>query len=580
MSIFQEIKSKLSILDVVNEYATVRKAGIYWKGQCPFHHERTASFTVSPHREIFYCFGCHAGGDVIAFIAQIERCSQLQAAKHLIERYNLPLSVEQIPRAALEEKVEYKERYFAACASIAHWCREQLTKNKDAQLYITERGIAIPSIDRFMLGYFPAGIAALKNLITHMQRDGFLAQELYEMHILMEGSSLYSPFEDRIILPIRDQVGRFCGFGARIFRLHDTRAKYYNSHDQEFFNKGSLLFGFDLAKKTIQKLDAVLLVEGYLDCIAMVQAGFENTIATLGTSCTVEHLKIIGRFANNLTVVYDSDAAGQQAIMRLAALCWQTDLNITIITLPAQEDPASFLQKGGDFALLASKQLDIFDFYRQRLGAGFNEQNTQEKISIIREFIEALVPITDPLKREMAMQKAAATFNVSFALLAAQLKTQRFAAQKRTQIAVEPDKIIVPVFSQLEKMLFCAILNNHDTNQEDSKFLQASLSSQLQHFLHLFDRYKAEHGTQAFSLFFDALTAPEKSFISGLLVEVEQMAPVSFDELIDQYLKKQWKMMINNVKIKLASHHDQNEVAQLFTAMEHLKQRMSRRGLI
>lgn len=580
MNIFQEIKSKLSILDVVNEYATLRKAGIYWKGCCPFHAERTASFTVSPHREIFYCFGCHAGGDVIAFIAQIERCSQLQAAKYLIERYNLPLALEQIPRAALEEKTEHKERYFAACAALARWCQEQLVKSKDAQKYIEERGINTVSKDRFMLGYFPAGVGALKNLITHMQREGFLAQELYDMHILMEGSSLYSPFEDRLILPIKDQVGRFCGFGARIFRPHDTRAKYYNSHDQEFFNKGSLLFGFDSAKKAIQKSDSVLLVEGYIDCIAMVQAGFENTIATLGTSCTLEHLKIISRFANNLTVVYDGDAAGQQAIMRLATLCWQTDVNITIIPLPAQEDPASFLQKNGDFAPLIAKRLDIFDFYRERLGSTFNHQNTQEKISIIKEFIEMLAPMADPLRREVALQKAAATFNVPFSLLADQLKVQRQATPKAVKATEKTIKETQSEFSPLEKMLFCAILNNHDINQEDSIFLRATLPSQLQHFLQIFDQYTAQHGAQAFSVFFDTLAAPEKSFISGLLVEIEHMAPVPLQELVDQYLKKQWKMMVNNVKIKLAGHHDQHEVAQLFTAMEHLKQRMSRRGLI
>lgn len=193
MNLFSYIKQRLPILDVVSEYATLKKAGLYWKGCCPFHHERTPSFSVSPHKEIFYCFGCHLGGDVISFIAKAEHCTPIEAAQHLIERYRI-----QVPQEITWEKSsqtqESKDLYFKTCLTFAQWCEAQLAKSTAAVRYITERKITEQSVKDFSIGYCPGQI---KSLLAYAQKQGIMATNLIDAHILQEGKqALYSPLKN------------------------------------------------------------------------------------------------------------------------------------------------------------------------------------------------------------------------------------------------------------------------------------------------------------------------------------------------------------------------------------------------
>ncbi len=327
MNLFSYLKTRVTILDVVSEYATLKKAGLYYKGQCPFHSEKTASFTVSPHKEIFYCFGCHVGGDVIAFIAKIEQCSQTDAAKHLIDRYNIELPTTLSAQVNLSPNSD--KHYFHICQVVTDWCHQQLLKSAEPFSYLSKRGITKKSIQDFKIGFMPGGLANIKKFITDLNKEQILVDDLLEWHILSRAKNiLFSPYEDRIIFPISDPIGRYCGFGGRIFKPQDTRPKYYNSHENDNFAKGQLVFGLDKAKKDIQKTTKVFLVEGYTDCIAMAQSGFTNTVATLGTACTLDHLNVLGRYAQELYVLYDGDNAGQQAILRIGQLCWQASLDL------------------------------------------------------------------------------------------------------------------------------------------------------------------------------------------------------------------------------------------------------------
>jgi DNA primase len=190
MNLFSYIKSKISIIDVVNEYTHLKRAGLYYKAHCPFHHEKTASFTVSPGKEIFYCFGCHANGDVISFIADMEHCSQLDAAKHLADRYNIELPSELM----LEESdadIKKREWYFYICKNFATWCHEQLVRNQSVLNYVQSRGISKTSINTFMLGYFPGGIKSIKLLLQSMNEQQLMASDLVEAHILQESAHMF-----------------------------------------------------------------------------------------------------------------------------------------------------------------------------------------------------------------------------------------------------------------------------------------------------------------------------------------------------------------------------------------------------
>ena len=588
MSVFEFVKSQLPVLTVVGEYTTLKRAGVYWKGHCPFHHEKTASFTVTPHRDIFYCFGCGLGGDVIAFIARAEGCSQLEAVRYLADRYALTLP-EDFSFQQTEQAVEAKERYFDLCHQVALWCHQQVGRFHQATTYLEQRHLAPATQTLFRIGYFPPGAAALKELCAQLKKEGFLVKDLLEARIVLEGKhGLYSPFEDRIIFPIADHLGRICGFGGRVFKSDDTRAKYYNSHDHAFFNKSTVLFGLSVAKKTVQEKGAVFVVEGYLDCIAMVQAGYTNTVATLGTACTQEHLQNLSRYASTLYVLYDGDAAGQKAIVRLSEHCWNVAMELAIIILPDNHDPDSFLVSGGTLEPLIASAKDVFSFSVDRISADFTSKPLQERLAGIKELLEIILKLKDPLKQDMLLQKAASTCAVPFTTLQRELASRQSGAEKKVNEQEKPQlqkKMIQKEISDLEKQVFCAILNNGEkVAREDEVLLGAVLPESLAHIFRLFQKHKEESPDSDFSTFFGTLSSDEQNFVNRLLISTP-ISPDStlYEQLIKQLYKKQWKIAVTRVKTQLAQAQqagDGQGVQMLMQEFQELKQRMVEKGLL
>lgn len=556
MNLFSFIKARVAILDVISEYVTLKRAGGYHKGTCPFHHEKTASFTVSPDKDIFYCFGCHVSGDAISFIAKIENCSQKDAAKLLAEKYSIELP-QNISFELSEKHTEEKNHYFAICKAVALWCHEQLLKNQSAQAYFNKRGFGHDSFNYFTLGYFPSGNASISDLLYSMKKQSILPRDLIDAHILAEGrTTLYSPFEERLIFPIKDVLGRHCGFGGRIFKDHDTRPKYYNSRENEYFIKGSLLFNLDKAKKSIQETGKIFLVEGYTDCMAMTQQGIPNTVATLGTACTIEHLKQLARYAEHIYVVYDGDSAGKQAVLRLTELCWQVNLELKVILLPNGDDPASFFAKNGNMQELINNAQDIFFFFIDTLGQNFINKPLNQKIQTTRSFLEVIAAISDPLKKDILLQKAAKTFDIPFESLKEELERHKATSLPETlnnkSSDTESDRTeTIPL---LEKRIFCAIMNNMELlNGEMRVRLIKYLPSPLKDILSKLKENRGKSEKVTFGLFFDTLNEYEKQYISKLLLENNEIVDsAAFDKLLEQLQKKQWKMIVRDIKLQLA----------------------------
>lgn len=577
MNLFSYIKQRLPILDVVSEYATLKKAGLYWKGCCPFHHERTASFSVSPHKEIFYCFGCHTGGDVISFIAKVEHCTPLEAARHLVDRYRIAVPQE-ITWEKSSQTHEAKSLYYLTCTVFAQWCEAELKKNSAAHAYLEQRHITQASCKEFSLGYCPHDV---KGLLNFAQKQGILAANFIDAHILMEGKQgLYSPFEERIIFPIRDPIGRFVGFGGRVFRTGDDRPKYYNSHDHTFFNKGTMLFGLDRAKKAIAQAETAFLVEGYTDLIVMNQHGFTNTVATLGTACTQEHLKNVARYAQKLLILYDGDAAGQNAVIRLAELCWNAALDPYVITLPSQDDPASFLLGGGDLSAKVEHASEIFSFILTHMGADFEQKSLQEKLAITKKILQIIIALPDPLKRDLLLTQASHAFSIPTQTLKEAFKITK----EKTKEIVPPAEAAKASFeiSQLEKKLFSAILyHKEDIAEEDRELLRLWLPTNLKHLFESVIAAKTESDVNINALF-EGVTDKEKELLSGLMMEALQEQPASFQDLLLQYYKKQWKITIHNVKLRVYEAQqggDVERVKKVLTDINELKKKMLRRGI-
>src|SRR3990167_814297 len=450
MTIFEFVKSKIPILDVINQYSKLKKAGIYWKGNCPFHAEKTPSFTVSQHKEIFYCFGCHEGGDIIAFMAKAEGCTQLEAAKSLIEKYGLSIP-ESLNLNSQQEtnNPDKKKRYFKICEETANWAHKCLLESSIAIKYVRDRKIEDSTARIFTIGYFTP--QSIKKLLSHMHNFGFVAKDLINAGILAENKNkIYSPFEGRILFPIKDHIGRFCGFGGRIFKTDDDRAKYYNSKENEHFFKGSILFGLDIAKEKIRKKGFVFLVEGYTDCIAMYQAGYTNTVATLGTACTSEHIKILNRFASEVYVLYDGDNAGQEAILRLTELCCDVSLDLKVVCLPSKEDPASFIATGKDLAPFIKNKKNIYIFFTETISQGFQIKSLDEKLKAVGKLVEMIQKIDDPIKQNILIQSAVAALNIPIESLTSRIKQLKLPIKLQSNIE-ETNK--------LENIIFSALLN-------------------------------------------------------------------------------------------------------------------------
>lgn len=563
MSAFIFVKNHLNILDVIQEYTSLKRAGLYWKGHCPFHHEKTASFTVSPNKGIFYCFGCHSGGDIITFIAKIENCTPLEAVQHLANRYNFTLPENNTE--SQQQEAQEKERYFSLCKLMAQWCNSMLEQSPLALRYLQERDINKQSQKTFLVGYFPGGLQGIRSLLNYMKQHSILADDLVRAGIIKQGKTvLYSAFEERIIFPITDHLGRFCGFGGRIFKPDDTRAKYYNSSENQFFTKGSLLFGLDLAKKSIQKNNAVFLVEGYTDCIAMMQHGYDNTVATLGTACTVEHLTLLSRYAHRVMALYDGDNAGQEAILRLAELSWQASIDPYVICLPTGEDPASFLHRKNDLTPYIDKATDIIIFFVETMGSQFCTQPLREKLRLTRKILHIIASIEDNLKRDLLLQRTADILQIPVVTLEKELQ---HAEPKTVAMPSYPESLSdqrVESDQRLEKKIFFAIMNN-------VQLLNGKLSSFLPYFfpdswgviLSKLSQEQRTNPSSTFVSFFDSLTTQEQHLISSILmVEEQEVQPQEFANLVAQLQRKHWKKIAHTLKDQLAqANRDDNKEA-------------------
>lgn len=591
MNIFSEIKAKLAILDVVNEYTTLKRAGVYFKGLCPIHQEKTASFFVTPHKGIFYCFSCHVGGDLIAFVAAMERCSPLEAARLMAQRHSIPIALDGKPESADAVRSEWslQQRHATLCGLIAQFCHEQLFESGGAAAahYLAERALTRQSIDTFILGYLPSGERARKRLLAFIQKSGFMANDLLDTKFMLaHKQGLYSPFEERIIFPIHDHMERSCGFGGRVFRAGDDRPKYYNSHDSLHFNKSTLLFGFHKAKRAMQKTNTVSIAEGYMDCIALTQAGLTNSVATLGTACTAEHVKLLARYVNTLNVVYDGDKAGLDATMRLGEMCWQQELDVYVTELPRGEDPASYLAHNAESWNMLPRR-DIFGFYVHTLEKQFHtHQSLTEKLQSIRAILERIQRIEDSLKRNVLLQQVAGACNIPLATLQRALQP----TPSRPAIAAFTPQKKQRAINKFAKSLLCAILSEgHLFSSGDeaiiSRLLPLRLRILFEKLQHYLQHYKGNGATSPylFSDFFGTLTIQEQEYIARTLMEHESQTVPPLEMLLEQCRVRFWKDAVRELQHKIATAqdtHNHEQLTKLMQEFHHLKSSILHKGII
>lgn len=391
-----EIRRRVSILDVVSPHVTLRRAGRRYKGLCPFHSEKTPSFTIDPERGFFYCFGCHAGGDVFDFIMRLGSLSFGEARQQLADGAGIRLET------PTEEKGSGdRERWLRAVAEAAGFFRAQLAgpAGQDARRYLAARGVDRATVDAFRLGFAPPG---WDNLTRALGARGYDASALEAAGLTVArpgGGGYYDALRHRLIFPIHDLQARPIAFGGRI--LDDGTPKYLNTRETPLFTKGRTLYALSDARDAIRASGEAVVVEGYMDALTCHQYGIRNAVASLGTALTVDQVLLLKRFASRAVLVYDSDAAGIGAAERGLDVFDQAELPVRVAVLPGESDPDAFLRRDGAdaFRRACEDALPIFDYRLAMVQRRYDGRTVEGKVGIVNELGQLIITVSNPVRQ-------------------------------------------------------------------------------------------------------------------------------------------------------------------------------------
>lgn len=428
-----EIKNNADLVDVVSEVVLLKKTGKNYLGLCPFHSEKTPSFTVSPEKQIFYCFGCGSGGTVFSFLMKQEGISFPDAARSLARKYGIEIPITHL---SSEQKrlITERENLLGVNKEAMAFFRQTLLKSsegKTANEYLRSRQLTKKTIDDFYIGYAPSG---WERLVSHFSKKKIQGHLVEKTGLILSNKSrggYYDRFRNRIVFPIFNLNQQVIGFGGRV--LDDALPKYLNSPETPVFSKSRSLYGLNRAKKRCRESDTVFIVEGYFDLLALHQHGIENTVATLGTGLTKEHIRLLKGFVSKFYLVYDSDDSGIKAAQRVIEIFRTEEVDARIVVLPAGHDPDSYLFNSGSEAFMdvVSKALGIIPFLIES-AVKKHGLSVEGKIRIISDLKEPLALINDRIARSLYIQKISERIGVDEAAV---LEKVRETSSRKTTIS-------------------------------------------------------------------------------------------------------------------------------------------------
>lgn len=397
--VIQKIKEENDIVDVISESVKLKRAGRNYSGLCPFHHEKTPSFSVSADKQIYKCFGCGEAGNVITFVMKTKNLTFPEALKLLADKANIDLELDNDKDNNNKNSFEklYKlnvlaARYFFKC----------LQEDVNAKKYLLNRGITESTIRRFGLGY---SLNSWDGIFKHLKNKGFTELDMLTDGLIIKSQkgSCYDRFRNRIIFPVFDYRGKVIGFGGRV--LDDSKPKYLNSPETALFKKGVNLYGLNFAIKN-NNTRMLIIVEGYMDCISLHQQGITNAVASLGTALTISQAKLIKRYADKVIISYDADSAGQMATMRGLEILKQVGLEVRVLTVPQGKDPDEFIRNNGReaFSKLIDEALPLVDYKIKVIRESSNLNNSNEVIKYAEKALEVIADL-DPIETEIYVKK-------------------------------------------------------------------------------------------------------------------------------------------------------------------------------
>lgn len=501
----EEIRSANDIVDIVSQYVTLKRSGRNYFGLCPFHKEKSPSFSVSPDRQYFHCFGCHKGGDVFTFVSEIEKISFKEALEMLAERAHIELPVSENPEF---NKTQYiKDRMYKINAETTTFYHERLYKPlaKIAQDYVKKRKLDNKTLKAFKIGYS----GEYNELYKHLKQSGFKDEEILATGLVnrTDKGEFIDRFRKRLMFPIMDVSGKVIAFGGRKLDENEKMAKYINSNENLVYSKKKHLFGLNLAKQSSE--NKIILVEGYMDAISLYQRGFDNVVASLGTALTEEQGRLLRRYCEQVILSYDSDGAGQTAILRGLSILEEQGIDARVLQMDGAKDPDEYVIKfgSGRFKTLVDNAISLVEFKIKMLKPKYNLENANDKIRFLKEITKILSNVESDIEREIYISKVSTQYGIS-----------------KEAIYSEINKIIYKKNSSAEKTL-----NKPIKKEEEKVKVEDSVEKRENLIIYLLINYFAESFEKIVSnITLDDIKLPENkkiydSILSSTAEETEKL---------------------------------------------------------
>ncbi|WP_430785212.1 DNA primase [Virgibacillus flavescens] len=526
----EEVRKANDIVDVIGEYVQLKKQGKNYFGLCPFHGEKTPSFSVTQEKQIFHCFGCGKGGNVVTFLMELENFSFFESLKHLADRSGISL-----PETGRSEGSQLSEEN-QSVLSAYEWLTKlyhhllRFTKDgKEGYNYFEKRGISRETVDLFQLGFAPND-----NDFTaeFLKKKGFHPQILAKagLMVLQEDNKITDRFRGRVMFPIRNHLGKTIAFGGRT--ISNGEPKYLNSSESELFQKGKLLYNFDLAKKHIRKSSEAVLFEGYMDVISAYQSGVKNAVATLGTSLTTNQAKLLRRYVETVIICYDGDDAGVEATFKASSILKETGCRVKIARLKDGMDPDDYINTYGDEAFhneVIKASETYISFYMRYIKKSYNLSLEDDRFKYIDAILKELAMIDNSIEREYYLKELSSDFDLSIETLKQEMQTYRKEVshkkdnQKENRYTKKANnsyqsKKLLPAFHNAEKQLIAYMLKDTAITDKVQEEIGVAFNMDAHKIIatHLYAFYEEDHGPDV-GYFIEKLSDQD---IKNLVIEI------------------------------------------------------------
>ena len=546
--LLEEVRSRNDIVDIISQYVTLKRKGRNFFGLCPFHNEKSPSFSVSPDKQIFKCFGCGKGGNVFHFLMNAENISFVEAVQILAERANIEL-----PKNSGDEdekQVQLKNEVYKVNEAAAMFYHETLYKptSKIAQEYVKKRKLGNNTLKAFLIGYAPMN----NELFNHLKSKGFSYEAMLASNLIgrSEKGIYYDKFKHRLMIPIQDVRNRYIAFGGRV--LDDSKPKYINSPEDIVYSKGRNLFGLNVAKRNSNgMLKEILIVEGYMDAISLYQRGITNVVASLGTALTDAQGRLLRRNAEKVILGYDADGAGQTAILRGMDILKNLGVDIRVLQITDAKDPDEYVIKYGadKFKKCMEDAISVVEFKVKILKQSLDLNNTNDKIKFLNEIAKTLASVDNSMEREVYIDKIGKTYGISTEAIQSEINklTNKEPDKKKIEntsviIKKNEEKQIDENVLRREKMLIYLLVNNSDqtfkrlSNVVKADYIQDTANKEI--IAKIFEKLRDGQNTEdVLNWFEDQETV---SYLAGVLSNDFEITDVdkAIEDVEKTYLKE------------------------------------------